>query len=377
MTLKVRHENLLTYRLQFFAQDGPGGEKTEPATAKKLSDARKEGQVAKSNELVNAMSLIALFVILKIFIEKIGTGLITNFTSVYNKISDLDNAQEINTNTVQGLTSDLMLHMLLLMLPVLITGFIVVFVGELIQVRWHPTMKPLTPKFSKINPLKGFKRIFSMQSIVGLLKSIAVITVIYITVYQTLKKDIGVIYSLYDMPLLTAIILIGKLVLDIGLKISLIYLIIGLADFIYQKFKFSQDMKMTKQEIKDEFKNTEGDPQVKGRIKRKMLEVSQRRMMQSLPQADVVITNPTHFAVAIKYDASVSKAPIVLAKGEDFLAQKIKETAKEHGIEIVENKPLARMLYFNVDIDSEIPEELYQSVAEVLAFVYNLKNNRK
>ena len=148
---------------------------------------------------------------------------------------------------------------------------------------------------------------------------------------------------------------------------------IGLADFIYQKHKFNEDMKMTKQEVKDEYKNTEGDPQIKGRQRRKMQEVSQKRMMQDVPKADVVITNPTHFAVALKYEAKVSSAPVVLAKGEDYLAQKIKEVARENKIEIVENKPLARMLYHNVDVGAEIPPELYQAVAEVLAAVYKAK----
>ena len=170
-----------------------------------------------------------------------------------------------------------------------------------------------------------------------------------------------------------AIMLCGTVIINAGLKISLVYLVIGLADFIYQKYRFNEDMKMTKQEVKDEFKNTEGNPEIKGRQRQRMREASRSRMMQDVPKADVVITNPTHFAVAIKYDAETSKAPVVLAKGEDYLAQKIKEAAREHHIEIVENKPLARMLYANVDIGQEIPPELYQAVAEILAMVYNMR----
>ena len=171
-----------------------------------------------------------------------------------------------------------------------------------------------------------------------------------------------------------AVVFVGNFVINLGIKLSVIYLIIGLTDYIYQKLKFKKDLMMSKQEVKDEYKQQEGDPQVKGRIKSKMREVSQRRMMQSLPEADVVITNPTHFACAIKYDKEVSEAPVLIAKGADYLAQKIKEAAKEHNIPIVENKPLARMLYYNVDLDSEIPQELYQMTAEVLAYVYQLKN---
>lgn len=160
----------------------------------------------------------------------------------------------------------------------------------------------------------------------------------------------------------------------VATKISLLYLIIGVIDLIYQRRKFNEDMKMTKQEVKDEFKNTEGNPTIKQQQRRRMREASQRRMMQKLPEADVVITNPTHFAVAIKYDLSIADAPVVLAKGEDYLAMKIKEIARENDVEIVENKPLARALYASVDVGEKIPQELYQAVAEVLAFVYGVKN---
>ncbi|MBQ9701096.1 MAG: EscU/YscU/HrcU family type III secretion system export apparatus switch protein, partial [Lachnospiraceae bacterium] len=163
------------------------------------------------------------------------------------------------------------------------------------------------------------------------------------------------------------------MVFDIATQISMVYMVVGIIDFIFQRKKFKDDMMMTKQEVKDEYKQSEGDPQVKGQIRRKMREVSQRRMMQKLPEADVVITNPTHYAVAIKYDLAIAKAPVVIAKGEDYLALKIKEAARQHDIEIVENKPLARALYQSVEIDEEIPQELYQAVAEVLAVVYNTK----
>ena len=178
-------------------------------------------------------------------------------------------------------------------------------------------------------------------------------------------------YALYDMSMMQAVNLIGETVIDLGIRISAIYMIIAGADFMYQKYKFKNDMKMTKQEVKEEYKNAEGDPEIKGKIKARMREASQRRMMQAIPKADVVITNPTHYAVAIQYDTEVAPAPIVVAKGSDYLAQKIKEIARENNIEIVEDKPLARMLYANVDVDKQIPPELYQAVAEVLAMVYH------
>ena len=163
-------------------------------------------------------------------------------------------------------------------------------------------------------------------------------------------------------------------IINTGLKISIVYMIVGITDFAYNKHKFNDDMKMTKQEVKDEFKNTEGDPTIKGQQRKRMQEASQRRMMQDVPKADVVITNPTHFAVAVKYDAQKNDAPVVVAKGQDYVAQKIKEIARDNNIRIVENKPLARMLFHNVDLGAEIPPELYRSVAEILAMIYKENN---
>lgn len=214
---------------------------------------------------------------------------------------------------------------------------------------------------------------FSKDKIVELIKSIAKIVLIMFMVYTTVKDDWVYLVKFYGMPLNQAIEAIGNIVINMGLKISLVFMIVAFVDLIYQRRKFNNDIKMTKQEVKDEYKNAEGDPQIKGKIRSKMREASQRRMMQDVPKADVVITNPTHFAVAIKYDASTGSAPIVLAKGADYVAQKIKEIARENQVEIVENKPLARMLYANVDVGQEVPPELYQAVAEVLAMVYKMQ----
>jgi flagellar biosynthetic protein FlhB len=203
--------------------------------------------------------------------------------------------------------------------------------------------------------------------------SVVKIAVIGLIAYLSIKNKANELFILYEISLNQAIALVGNIILNTGLRISIVYLFVGLADYVYQKHKFSEDMKMTKQEVKDEYKNTEGDPQIKGQQRRKMQEASQRRMMQDVPKADVVITNPTHYAVALKYDANTGSAPVVVAKGEDYLAQKIKEVARENHVEIVENKPLARMLYHNVDLGAEIPPELYQAVAEVLAAVYRMK----
>ncbi|MBQ9120678.1 MAG: flagellar biosynthesis protein FlhB [Lachnospiraceae bacterium] len=364
----------LRFRLQFFAAEGPGGEKTEEATTKKLEDARKEGQVAMSHELTTALSLMGLFMALKIFVGSVGTDFLELFKGGYNGISTIV-MEGFDLNTIGALFQEYIVQILLIALPFFAIAVAVGFISNVAQVKWKVTGKPLMPKLSKINPISGFKKIFSLDKVVELIKSIAKILVIFILVYTTMKDKVGELQLLYQLGSLQgAIALIGDEVINLGIKISAFFLVIGFADLIYQKLKFKKDMRMTKQEVKDEYKQTEGDPQVKGKIRQRMREASQRRMMQKLPEADVVITNPTHFACAIKYDKEVASAPVLLAKGADYVAAKIREAAKEHDIPIVENKPLARMLYYNVELEQEIPAELYQMTAEVLAYVYNLKN---
>lgn len=236
------------------------------------------------------------------------------------------------------------------------------------------TAKPLQPRLNKINPISGFKRMFSKESFFELIFSLIKITIFGAMVYSVLKDNIGAFISVYDLSIQDSLGILYDLVMDLGIKISVVYLIISFADLFFQKWKHKRDLRMSKQEVKDEYKNQEGDPKVKSQQRQRMQQASRRRMMQSIPEADVVITNPTHFAVALKYDNTISQAPIVTAKGADYLAFKIKDIAKENNVEIVENKPLARMLYANVEIGNEIPAELYQSVAEVLAYVYRLKN---
>ena len=362
---------ILPYDLQWFA-DGEGGEKTEPATQKKLDDARKEGKVAKSKDLTEGIALVVLFLTLKIFIRYVGERMIGVFDWSLGRMAEFAkvNQAEISTKAVTGLINNAVIEMFLIVWPFFLFGFVITFVVTIYQVGWKISAKTMEPKLSKFNPINGFKRIFSKDSLFELVKSLAKVGIIVYIVYTNLKDEANNLFILYEITLNQAIALVGQIILDVGLEISIVFVVVGLADLFYQKWKFAEEMKMTKQEVKDEYKNTEGDPQIKGRIRQKMREASQRRMMQDVPKADVVITNPTHFAVALKYDAEVSKAPIVVAKGEDFLAQKIKEVAKENSVPLVENKPLARMLYHNVDIGAEIPPELYQAVAEVLAMVY-------
>lgn len=370
------NDNLkLQLNLQFFAKDGPGGEKTEPATAKKLDDVRKNGQTAKSKELITSISLLSLFILIKIYVGTVGQKFTEVFQEIYqtfDKIIDNSNNGMRMADAV-GVVQKVMMSVVSITAPIFIIAVVISFICNALQQKWMVTSEPLKPKFSKLNPLNGFKRIFSFKQLFELLKSIAMLLIIGVMAYVTIKDKVNVLLTFYDISLNTALSTIGDIIVDLGIKISAVFLIVGFVDLFYQKFKFKNDNMMTKQEVKDEYKNTEGDPQVKGQIKRKMAEISRRRMMEQLPEADVVITNPTHFAVALKYEPDSGKAPIVIAKGADYLAFQIKDKARECNIEIVENKPLARMLYHNVDIGMEIPPELYQVVAEILAKILQPK----
>lgn len=366
---------MLELDLQYFAKEGPGGEKTEEPTSKKKEDTRKEGKVAKSKEMSSGVQLIALFVILKFWVGHMGVNFMDLFDEIYGKIPDYTTywGGRIVSSDYRILFNGVFVELLMQLLPFFLVGVAVSVLVNMLQFKFQITTKPLQPKFSKLNPISGMKKLFSKEKIMELLKSIAKIILIMAIVYTTIKNDWVYLIKFYQMPLNQAIELIGNVVINMGLRISLVFMIIAFVDLLYERWKFKEDIKMTKQEVKDEYKNAEGDPQIKGKIRQKMREASQRRMMQDVPKADVVITNPTHFAVAIRYDANEGSAPKVLAKGADFLAQRIKEIARENNVEIVENKPLARMLYANVDVGQEVPPELYQSVAEVLALVYKMQ----
>lgn len=366
----------LEYNLQFFAKDGPGGEKTEEPTSKKLEDARKKGQVAKSRELVAGVSMLTTFVLLKLLLSFLNSGFHDTFHGVYNRIPEVGQTmagREGAGSFLSNLFDYTILRCLLIMAPFLAITFLTGLVMNLLQFEFKVTGEPLKPKLSKFNPVQGMKKILSKDSIMQLLLSLLKIGLIIAVIWNDIENVMALILEMYSYNLIAGLGVMGAYVVNIAIKIAAFYLIVGFVDFIYQKRKFKNDMKMTKQEVKDEYKNTEGNPEIKGRIRNKMREASRRRMMQDVPTADVVITNPTHLAIALKYESNSGRAPVVVAKGEDFLAKKIRDAAKEAQVEIVENKPLARMLYYNVDIGQEIPPELYQAVAEVLAFVYNLK----
>lgn len=368
---------MIRYNLQFFAKDGPGGEKTEPASGKKLDDARKKGQVAKSKDLTGSVALLAAFIVVKVYAESMGNSFIEEIYMVFRKIGDLSGTSP-DLDNISGYMRNMinlsLQEIIVIVLPFFAVAVVISIVLDVFQVKWKPTAEPIKPKLEKISPVSGFKRIFSTRTLVNFAKSLVIIAVCGLVVYLKLRNKFGLVFNLYEITLVRAISEMANIITDIAITLAVIYLIVGIIDYIFEFFKFRNDMKMTKQEVKDEWKNTEGDPEIKGKQKRRMQEASRRRMMSAVQDADVVITNPTHFAVALKYDQFSGKAPVVIAKGEDYLALKIKEKAKEHDVEIVENKQLARMLYYNVDLDQEIPPELYQAVAEILAFVYKQKH---
>ena len=363
-------KELLRLNLSFFAESS-GGEKTEAATPRKKEKARKEGQVAKSQELGTAALFIFAFMGLRMFAGYIYDKMLAVFGYSFEMLGEYENI--MNTEYMAKYISFMFMQLLLAILPVFAVCMAVGIIINFIQVGWHPTSKPLKPKFSKLNPINGFKRLFSARALVELVKSLAKFGVIIFVIYNMMVSKKEIINNFMFLDLMEAMILIGNIAIDLGMNVGYVYLVIAVLDYAYQIFKQRKELRMTKQEIKEEYKESEGNPQIKGQIRQKMREASMRRMMQSVPSADVIITNPTHFAVALKWDKENSDAPIVVAKGADHLAARIKDVARENGIVIVENKPIARALYGSVEIGHPIPPELYKAVAEIIAYVYSLK----
>ncbi|MCT4545402.1 MAG: flagellar biosynthesis protein FlhB [Vallitalea sp.] len=366
---------IIGYNLQFFAGNDDGGEKTEKPTERKRQKAREEGQVAKSIEITTALIFIFMFSALKIFAPYMYDKMQKVFKYIYSKCELATN--EITINFILDITKYTLTSIVEILLPFFAIVVSVGLIGNFLQVGWKPSAKPMKPKFNKLSPVQGIKRLFSLRSLMELLKALLKISIIIAIVYSSIKGKEGFILLVYDLSLIDAFKLMTNIALDIGIKVGAFYIIVALIDYIYQRYSLEKKLKMSKQEVKQEYKESEGNPEIKSKIRQKMREASMKRMMQDLPNADVIITNPTHFAVAIKYDGDNSLAPVVIAKGVDILAAKIKSVAIDNDIEIVENKPLARTLYYTVDIGNEIPPELYQTVAEVLAFVYNLKKNKE
>lgn len=342
-------------------------EKTEAPTAKKRGDAKKEGNVFQSRDAVTVVMLFGMFTLIRFYLPYIY-GDVRSFLRDMGEL--ISAAEPLSTQ----LFSRFLVVALKDALPLLLTAVIIGIVGHGMQTRFNISFRPLTPKLSNISPLNGIKRIFSLRNLVELLKNLLKICILIGVLYKILEKDILIIARMLDSSLETSVVTLLGMIYDLVLRIALVFLIIAFFDFLYQRWQYEKDLKMTKQEVKDEFKQTEGNPEIKGRIRSLQRQRAQSRMMQQVPEADVIIRNPTHLAIALKYDPEKQGAPLVLAKGADELALRIVKVAEEHGIPAVENPPLARAMYPLCEVNREIPAEFYGAVAEVLVYIYRQQN---
>jgi len=353
----------LRWDLQLFA------EKTEQPTEKKKRDTRKKGHVAKSQELSVAASVLVLFAGFHLWGDHLGRGVYHFFHrwlfTLGDQRVDAASVGALAETTVQGLVS--------MLLPVFLVSLCTGIAVQLVQVGFMYNPGGLAPKLERINPVEGFKRIFSKRALIQLIKSLAKLILLAAVAFVQIRRDYPLFVASMGKPLEQNLVFFGQWVLKLGVRLGWILVALALLDYAYQRWEFTQNLKMTKEEVKEELKQTEGDPVVRASIRRRMRELGTRRMMQMVPHADVVITNPTHIAVALLYDLKQRPAPVVVAKGKGHVAEKIKQIAKKHDVYIMENPPLARALYQSVEVNHMIPEELFQAVAEVLAFVYRLK----
>jgi len=354
-----------------------GGEKTEKATAKKRRDAKRKGQVRRSQEVNTAFCAIVmfglLFAIWPNFVQQM-TGI---FTDNLGSSSIMMANEGLSFNEVSALFARIMLGFFMIMAPLLGAALVSGVAANVLQIGFMFTTETMKVKFDKINPINGFKQMFSPRKLVDLVKNLLKIFLVGFVAYSdymTLLEKFG---SYVGQDIYVSFIDIMRTAFLMALKMCIVMVFIAVADFLYQWWKYEKDLRMTKQEVKDEYKMMEGDPKIKGKIRQKQMQMSAMRMMQQVPEADVVITNPTHFAVALRYDEKTSAAPMIIAKGQDYTAHKIREVAIENDIQIVENPPLAQSLYATCEIGDEIPDELYQAVADILVFVYRQKGRIK
>ncbi|MGL5358985.1 MAG: flagellar biosynthesis protein FlhB [Shewanella sp.] len=349
------------------------GERSEEPTGRRLEQAREKGQVARSKELGTAAVLLAAATGFYMFGPSIGTGL----TRVFERVLTMDRAQIFDTNHMLNVWGVVATELAWPMLKIMVLIAIVAFIGNIALGGMNFSTKAMMPKASKMSPLAGFKRMFGVQALVELTKGIAKFSVVALSAYLLLS------YYFKDILLLSSDHLPGNVYHALGLLIWMFILLcssvllIVVIDAPYQLWNHNKQLKMTKQEVKDEYKDTEGKPEVKGRIRQMQRELAQRRMMAEVPNADVIVVNPEHYAVAIKYDVKRSPAPFVIAKGVDEVAFKIREIARAHNIVIVSAPPLARAIYHTTKLDQQIPDGLFTAVAQVLAYVFQLRQYQK
>lgn len=350
--------------IQFFA-----GEKTEKATPKKREDERKKGKVAKSQDINTAILLLFSFIILAAY----GSAMKNNMMLLYIDSFTEYIHWELTANTLLLILLEVLLIATKAIAPIMLVALIAGVAANLMQIGFLFTTEPLHFDLKKIDPIKGAKRIFSIRALVELLKSFLKIALIGGVTFTAIwiYKDEMMMLSFKNVD--NALAFFGRVTIIMGIAATIVLLFLAIFDYAYQKYDFEKNQRMSKQDIKDEHKNMEGDPLIKSKLKEKQRQVAMQRMMSDVPTADVVITNPTHYSIAVKYDEDKASAPYIVAKGADHIAFKIREVAKAHDITTVENKQLARSLYNITEIGDIIPEQFYQAVAEVLAYVYRLE----
>ena len=355
------------FDLQLFA----GDDKTEEPTAKKRADAKKKGQVGRSTDMSAAFVLLMGFFIIKLLWENIYHSIAAYTTYIFSHLN-----QPVDTENIIRIFIGIIELLAQTALPIMIAIMAIGLAINFFQVGLNFNTEAIGFKLDKLNPINGFGRIFSKRSLMELVKSLMKIAIIGFFLYDFLIDHLMEMpqFIYFDLP--TSLAQISDIIFKMAFEVIGVIMIVGFMDYAYQKWQTTQDLKMSKQEVKDEMKQSEGDPQIKGKIKQKQRQMAMSRMMQEVPKADVIVTNPTHFAVALKYEKGMV-APQIVAKGQDLVARRIKEIANENRVPIVENKPLARALYASTQVGDMVPAELYQAVAEVLAYVYRLKQRRR
>lgn len=356
--------HVLPLDLQLFA-----GEKTEKATPKKRLDARKKGQVAKSMEFPSALILLGVILLLFGYGSLLRDKVEQMFAASFHEFL----LTEVTMGSVSVMFAKLLSYGMLALAPVFGCAVLMALLASYTQVGFLVTAEPFKMSFKKLDPIKGIGNLFKLRALVELAKSLLKLTIVGTVVFFSLWNAKADFIEMGRWPLVHTFSYTARLILLLGVQIAVILLVLAFFDYLYQRYEHEKNLRMSKDEVKKEFKNSEGDPLIKGKIREKQRRMALMRMMQDVPKADVVITNPTHFAVAIRYDPKKSEAPVVIAKGMDYVALRIRQLADEHGIVRMENKPLARALYDQVEIGQTIPADLFQAVAEVLAYVYKLK----
>lgn len=343
------------------------------ATPRKLEQARKEGQVVKSKDFSTAISLLVMFSAIVGLAPFIWDQISQLFTLMYEQIPTA-HIEDINIAYIWTITIK---AAVLIIGPILFLAWFMAILADFIQVGPLVATAPLMPKLDKLNPTKYFKNIMSIKTLFELFKNIVKVVLLGYIGWMVYMDHIEHILMLAAVDNNFAVLVeFGKLITEFIFKACIAFLVIAAADYGVTKWKFLQDQKMSFKEIKDEYKNTEGDPNVKAALRQRRMQMLQRGMMDSVPDADFVVTNPTHIACALKYKAEEMESPMLIAKGTELIAKKIINIAKEHNIPVIENAPVARALFKMVDLNRQIPPELYKAIAEILLFVYNLKNNK-